>query len=559
MNRRALLQGTASATFLALLPRGASAKTPAIPWGKLRRAVDGNLIALKSPFAQCSALGSTACDALFTKMKNPYFVGDDPALTQSAGWANAWTSATSPYAVAARHAGDIAATVDFAREHDLRLVVKGGGHSYQGTSNAADSLLVWTRHMNDIHVGSDSVKLGSGCIWAHAYDAVTTRNGRYVQGGGCTTVGVAGLVQSGGFGSFSKRYGTAASNLLEAEIVTADGKIRTVNASSDPELHWALKGGGGGTFGIVSSVTLALHPLQPYAGVAVARIKASSDRSYRELVRRFIDFYRESLFNEHWGESVHFSRGNVLSINLVASGLSSEHIQILWKPFFDAIKASPSDYSFEQEPILAAMPAQHWWDRDFWQTNVPTAISLDSRAGHPENWWWAGDSDQVGIFWYCYQSLWLPAALLEDASRAELSDAIFRASRQFGFALHFNKGLAGAPSGVIQAARNTATNPNVTTAFALVIGADGDQGLYPGIAGHEPDLSKAHERAASLEACMSELRAVAPDGGAYVSESNYFERDFGHAYWGSNYQRLIAAKKTYDPNNLFVVHNGVRA
>ena len=68
------------------------------------------------------------------------------------------------------------------------------------------------------------------------------RGNRYVQGGGCTTVGVAGLIQSGGFGSFSKNYGTAAAGLLEAEIVTADGRVRIVNACSDPELFWAPQG-----------------------------------------------------------------------------------------------------------------------------------------------------------------------------------------------------------------------------------------------------------------------------------------------------------------------------
>jgi len=70
----------------------------------------------------------------------------------------------------------------------------------------------------------------------HVYNEVTTRNGRYVQGGGCLTVGVAGLVQGGGYGSFSRQYGTAAASLLEAEIVTADGAVRIANACINPDL-----------------------------------------------------------------------------------------------------------------------------------------------------------------------------------------------------------------------------------------------------------------------------------------------------------------------------------
>ena len=89
-----------------------------------------------------------------------------------------------------------------------------------------------------------------------AYTAVTTEGGKYVQGGGCLTVGLAGLMQGGGFGSFSKHYGTAAASLLEAEVVTADGQIRIANACTNPDLFWALKGGGGGTFGVISKITL---------------------------------------------------------------------------------------------------------------------------------------------------------------------------------------------------------------------------------------------------------------------------------------------------------------
>ena len=82
-----------------------------------------------------------------------------------------------------------------------------------------------------------------------------------MQGGGCMTVGVAGLIQSGGFGSFSKAYGMAAASLLEAEVVTADGAVRIANACTNPDLFWALKGGGGGSLGVVTRLTLRTHEL----------------------------------------------------------------------------------------------------------------------------------------------------------------------------------------------------------------------------------------------------------------------------------------------------------
>ncbi len=246
----------------------------AAAWEELKRAVGGRLIPVQSPLASClDAPDSAACAARFAEIQNPYFLAEQPGGTQLSGWLDAWTPAPSVYAVAAKSAEDVAAAVDFAREHRLRLVVKGTGHSYLGTSNAPDSLLVWTHGMNAISVqdafvpkgcgvaARPAVTVDAGVRWVEAYDAVTTKAGRYVQGGGCCTVGVGGLVQGGGFGSFSKNFGLAAAGLLEAEVVTADGKVRVANACTNPDLFWALKGGGGGTFGVVTRMTLATHEL----------------------------------------------------------------------------------------------------------------------------------------------------------------------------------------------------------------------------------------------------------------------------------------------------------
>jgi len=575
MDRRRFLQAAGSFSLLGARARAADGRTrpsdAAWPskksWDRLRDAVDGNLAPLESPFA-----AGASWQDLLPELRNPYYLGEHPALTENLGWVGAWTSKPSAYAVAAKSAGHIAAAVDFAREHNLRLVVKGGGHSYQGTSNAPDSLLVWTRHLNDIAMHSafvpqgcdgavqsqPAVTLGSGNIWMHAYEAVTTQAGRYVQGGGCTTVGVAGLIQSGGFGSFSKRYGLAAAGLLEAEVVTADGKVRIANARTNPDLFWALKGGGGGTFGAMSKLTLRVRELPESFGGAIFSVKAASDEAYRSLLRRFLAFYKDHLCNQHWGEQARVHGGNTLGIQMVFAGLDSQEANRAWKPFLDWVGASRGLYQLQGPPVIAALPARNWWNPEFMNRVHPGAFAADPRPGAPAgNAWWTGDGGQAAQVLYGFESLWLPAALLEGDAQDRLANALFEGSRHWDIELHFNKGLAGAPPDAVRDAADTATNPSVLTAFALAIVAGGQGPAYPGIRGHEPDQAAAAKAVRGIARSMGELRRLASDGGSYVSESNFFERDWQHSYWGGNYPRLAAVKKKYDPAGLFFVHNGV--
>jgi hypothetical protein len=539
-------------------------------WDQLRRAVGGRLQRLQSPFEHCEA-GGAACQEALKQVRNPYFLGDTPALTQTSGWVDAWTSRPSAYAVAAEQTSDVVAAVNFAREHHLRLVVKGGGHSYQGTSDAPDSLLIWTRHMNHIALHDAFVPQGcaatqapraavtveAGAMWIDAYTAVTTEGGRYVQGGGCLTVGVAGLVQSGGFGGLSKRFGTASSNLLEAEVVTADGKVHVVNACREPELFWAIKGGGGGSIGVLTRLTLLTHELPDTFGAVFGVIQADSDQAFRELIGQTMRFYREALFNPRWGEQLKFHGGNMLHLSMIFQGLSQQEAEQVWAPFFAWIKARPA-YRFKEDARIIALPARHFWDAEFFRQHAPQLIVPDSRPDAPRNHvLWAGDEGQVGQFIHGYRSGWLPQSLLDDQHIDALADAMFEATRHWGYSLHFNKGLAGGSADAIARSRDTAMNPGAMDAFALAITGSESEPAFPGMPGASPDLDKARREAARIDQSMDALLKVAPGAGSYVSESNYFERDWQHSFWGANYPRLAAAKRRYDPDGLFFVHHGV--
>jgi hypothetical protein len=542
-------------------------------WNRLRRVVEGRLIKVESPLSACrDAPDGPSCHEFFKAIRNPYYIGDHPALTQNSGWAGAWTSLPSTYAVAARRTDDVVAAVNFAREHNLRLVVKGGGHSYQGTSCASDSLLVWTRHMNAISLHGAFVAKGcervqqpfpavsveAGAVWMDAYEAVTTRAGRYVQGGGCTTVGVAGLIQGGGFGSFSKRYGLAAAGLLEAEIVTADGVARIVNACNHADLFWGLKGGGGGSLGVVTRVTLRTRELPPFFGAVSATISAPSEDAYRELIARVMSLYADHLFNPHWGEQIRFRSRNKLVIAMLFQGLTQTGAEEIWKPFREWLAVSSRDFKIETPFRIVVVPARRFWDAAFLKKFAPGAIVEDDRPNaNPGHFFWAGDGGQAGQVLHAYQSTWLPASLLEEKSRPRLVEALFRSSQRWDLSLHCNKGLAGAPAEEIAAARDTAMNPAALDAFALAIsGAEGPPG-FPGIPGHEPNQEAARRADREVAASMGELRRIVNDPGSYVAESDFFEAKWQRSYWGGNYPRLAAVKKKYDPDGLFIVHHGV--
>ena len=585
MLRRDLLTAAAGASFLSSAARA----TTAAPhrrvrpgdagwpgegqWSDLGRAVGGRLSKPVAMMAPCEAAPKSAeCATLLKQVQNPFFVSDQPSGTQISGYLDAWTPAPSAYVVAAQSAADVAAAVTFARRHNLRLVVKGGGHSYLGGSNAPDSLLVWTHPMRDIDMHdafvpqgcagvappTPAVSVGAGCRWIEVYDAVTTKAGRYVQGGGCTTVGVAGLVQGGGFGSFSKRFGTGAAGLLEAEVVTADGVVRIANAGTHPDLFWALKGGGGGSFGVVTRMTLATHDAPAIGGGFEVTIKANSDESFRRLVGAFVDLYADRLCNDHWGEQVAVNKDNSLKVTMVTLDLDDAAAMAAWKPLLDLVGASNGAWRYVKLPDAGSAPFRGWWDVEGRRARKSGAMRYDDRPGAPPiHGWWSGDSEQVSAFFYGYDSVWLPESLLRPADRVRLTDALFEASRHFDIFLHVNKGLAGAPPDVREAARETATNPDVADAFALAIVATGGPPAYYSLAGFPTDLTTARRAAVAIKAATAVLRTAAPQAGSYVSEADFFNPDWRRAFWGRNYSRLRGVKAKYDPTGLFFVHHGV--
>src|SRR5450755_1578410 len=185
------------------------------------------------------------------------------------------------------NAGDVAETIAFARGHDLRLAVRGGGHNGAGLGVVDDGVVLDLSALKTIEVdaGARTVRVGGGCTWGEV-DAATHEAGLAVPSGIISSTGVGGLTLGGGIGYLSRNHGLTIDNLLEADVVLADGTQARARADENPDLFWALRGGGG-NFGVVTSFKFRAHPVsQVLAGPTFWPLEQTQEvmRWYREFI-----------------------------------------------------------------------------------------------------------------------------------------------------------------------------------------------------------------------------------------------------------------------------------
>jgi FAD/FMN-containing dehydrogenase len=158
---------------------------------------------------------------------------------------------------------DVQAAVQFAVENNLRLAVRGGGHNAAGHSTCEGGLVIDLTPMKGVHVNrhARTARAGGGVLWTE-FDRETQAFGLATPGGTVSNTGVAGLTLGGGAGTLSGLYGLSCDNLISADVVTADGQARLASADENPDLFWAIRGGGG-NFGVVTSFQYSLHEVGP--------------------------------------------------------------------------------------------------------------------------------------------------------------------------------------------------------------------------------------------------------------------------------------------------------
>jgi len=215
--------------------------------------------------------------------------------------------------------GDVRHTVDFAREHRLLTAVRGGGHSWPGKSACEGGLMIDLSRMNDVKVEADIRRARvSGGALLNGLDTAALAHGLATTAGVVSHTGVGGFTLGGGFGRLNRKYGLAVDNLLAAEIVTADGRLRRISKDEESDLFWAIRGGGG-NFGVVTGFDFQLHPFN--RSVLSGNILWPIDQA-----RDVLEFYAEwstTLSDDMYVGPVlfrHPEAGDVVAMDVVFNG-----------------------------------------------------------------------------------------------------------------------------------------------------------------------------------------------------------------------------------------------
>ncbi|MGD8729650.1 MAG: FAD-binding oxidoreductase [Gemmatimonadota bacterium] len=234
-------------------------------------------------------LGADAIEPLRAELGERLILEGDPAYQDARGVWNGMIDRRPGLIARCRGAADVVASVRFARDHEMLLAVRGGGHNVAGFGTCDGGMVIDLSSMRDVWVDrrTDTVRVGGGATWAEV-DRETQLFGRAVPGGIVSTTGVAGLTLGGGQGWLRRTYGMACDSVVSMDVVTADAEVVRASATENDDLFWALRGGGG-NFGVVTSFEFQTHPVGPMIAFAGPAYPLEQATSVMSAVRAFAE------------------------------------------------------------------------------------------------------------------------------------------------------------------------------------------------------------------------------------------------------------------------------
>ena len=432
------------------------------------------------------------------------------------------------YVVNITSVAQVQLAVNFARNANLRLVVKNTGHDFLGKSLGAGALSIWTHHLNDIEFlpktaspswDGAAFRVGAGVQGYQLFEAAD-KYGVTTVGGECGGVGVAGGYSAGGGHSpMSPVFGLGSDQVLSLDVVLPSGRFVTANETHERDLFWAMRGGGGSTFGVVTSMVIKAHPKTPIVGVTFSVVSGAgtniSNALFWEVMyaywRRFPGFadkksYGYSTVFPAAGEGYNWSM-----LPWLIPGMALKDFQAMVAPLFaewEALGVKVTPTWFEYDRFLPAWKG-HFPDEGVANSDLRTASRLFPREV------WTNVTRRDALF-----------------------DQVQSIIEQGSALIQYNTNIQ-APAGTPASSANSHWRDAI---WFAIVGAN-----WAGSGLPEVEVEKLNRRV--NEDWMKKLREWGP--GAYGNEGDSMEPNFGEAYFGSNYQRLLKIKSAVDPTDLF--------
>ncbi|KAF9053278.1 FAD-binding domain-containing protein [Panaeolus papilionaceus] len=462
-------------------------------------------------FETCMATGDK-CDLDWTNSTNPLAFAPPSECKQGS---------IPPFYIDVRNKNDVVAGYKFAKKHGLPIAIKNTGHDFQGRSSAPGALGFWMHNLKYMNLVKNfkpegcnnlqavpALTFGAGEQFQEIY-SFADQNGYQFVGGSDQSVGAAGgWGQGGGHSSMSPTYGLGADLTLQYKIVTPDGVFRVANACQNKDLFWALRGGGGGTFGVVLEASFKVLPRESFR---VANINWPPGE---ENFSKVLDIYLRDaikLANNGWGGYMTPDVGNlILTTPKVNMQTASQDVQ-------DLLALTTS---FGGNSTISEIPSYLTWFQGWVQgTN--------------------GVQDSIGLP-IAITSRMIPAKNHKTAaSRAALKTALLEAFKhaffyQFHITAPYNfKGTSIA---------DTSVHPSWRDVLYQVI--------LVNTWGWNESLADRKAAYASSTQAADILRKATPEGFAYHNEADIHEPNHQTSFWGKNYKRLEQIKNKYDPQGL---------
>ncbi|XXH00963.1 hypothetical protein Hte_007314 [Hypoxylon texense] len=520
-------------------------------WAGLNSTVDGNLVVTIPPGATChstfegplgtiSTYDAAACADTTAMFADESWTVEKPAAALWTYFTNDTCRPTDNpsesctlgyygvYVIMAKSRDHIKAGVDFARENNLRLIIRNTGHDFIGRSTGWGALVINTHGFQDIEFIAEysgpgdyhfqAVTIGAGVqgrallTRAHEQDPPVT-----VLTGECPTVGVAGgLVQGGGHGPLTPTYGMTADTALSFDVVTAAGEFLTANAEENPDLFWALKGGGPSAFAVVLSVTMKTFPEQASTGVVIEinSTHTTDPEVFWEGVR---------VFHKH--------ANSIVDAGLYAYFELSE-MRLHVKPIV-GFKKETAEMASTLQPLFDEFKAKGI-PHSTYENHYPSLFDLYTDLFEGET---AGTSALTGGWMFAHKDVEENNDGIIEAFRTVMSPRDDMQSQGFIIGHLWDAGHSVPIS-------NSATNPRFrnSTNFAIValpvpFGATLAQ---------KEDLQNVLTNIQDAA-----MKKAGPNGCAYVNEGDPYQPDWQDHFWGPEYPKLLEIRKKWDPEGVF--------